>query len=278
MLHSSTFSSFLAVALVLFAAQPGKSAEPGHEVQTLQTPSGVRYGVRGAKPNSPAPTLFVLASTLESSLQSKEFNDIGNRLAEKGFLCVALDAPCHGKDVKAGEPDGLRGWRARLEKGVDLVPGFAAQCSAVLDHLVRERYTDPARVAVCGTSRGGFLALHWAAAEPRVQCAVAFAPVTNLLALREFNGMDRHAATQALNLERHADKLAGRPVWVCIGNHDERVSTDDVIRFTRRVVAASVAAQKKPLVEIHVMPSPGHTIHPTAHAEAAAWALARIKV
>lgn len=34
---------------------------------------------------------------------------------------------------------------------------------------------------------------------------------------------------------------------------------------------ASVAQKKPPLVELHVMTSAGHTIHPTARDEAAVW-------
>ena len=118
------------------------------------------------------------------------------------------------------------------------------------------------------------MALHFAAADERVKCTAAFAPVTSLLALREFTGMNEHAATKALALPNHADKLAGRPIWVCIGNQDDRVGTDEVIAFTRRVGAAAVAKGRAVPVELHVMPSAGHSIHPMAHQEAAAWILA----
>src|SRR5207247_2644543 len=137
--------------------------------------------------------------------------------------------------------------------------------------------TDAKKVAICGTSRGGFMALHFAAVEPRIRCVAAFAPVTDLPALSEFSGMDKHAPTMGLDLRRHADKLAGRSMWLCIGNADERVGTDQAITFTRKVVAASVAAKKPADVELHVMPTIGHRIHVTAHEEAAAWFAARIQ-
>ena len=59
-----------------------------------------------------------------------------------------------------------------------------------------------------------------------VKCVAAFAPVTDLLALREFRGMEKHAATRSLAIINYADKLAGRPIWLCIGNQDDRVDTD----------------------------------------------------
>jgi len=254
----------LAPAASIWAAEKPK-------ITVLKTPDGVRFGVRGEKPSTPAPTLFVFATGIEQTLDNEDFNKVGRLLAEKGWLSVALDLPCHGKDVKPKEPAGLDGWRYRLEQGDDLVPSFTTKASAVLDFLIKEGYTDPKQVAACGTSRGGFIALHFAAAEPRVKCVAAFAPVTDLLALREFHGMEKHAGTRALALSNIANKLAGRPVWLCIGNNDERVDTDKAIAFTRKVVAESASGKKPAPVELHVMPTVGHRIHATAHEEAARW-------
>ena len=101
--------------------------------------------------------------------------------------------------------------------------------------------------------------------------------MTDLLVLREFQGAEGHAGTKGLALAGHAEKLAGRAVWVCIGSHDERVGTEHAIAFTRKVVEASAAQKKPAAVELHVMPVTGHRVHATAHEEAAAWILARIK-
>jgi dienelactone hydrolase len=243
------------------------------KIHSLHTPDGIRFGLLGEKGKSPAPTVFVFATAFEDSLRNDEFNKAGRLLARHGYLSVALDMPCHGTDHRDKEPPGLSGWRARLEKGEDFVPGYLAKCSSVLDYLVKEGYTDPRKVVASGTSRGGFIALHFAAAEPRIRCVAAFAPVTNLLALREFAGMEQHAATRSLAVANIAPKLAGRHVWVCIGNHDERVNTDDTIAFTRKVVGASAVRDKAIPVELHVMPTVGHRIHDTAHDEVAAWVL-----
>jgi predicted amidohydrolase/dienelactone hydrolase len=246
---------------------------PRPTFQILKTPAGVRFGLLGEKGTAPAPVLFLCATSVEETLGQEAYAKVGRLLAAEGFLGVALDLPCHGEDLRKDEPKGLAGWRARLEKGDDIVASFARRASAVLDHLVKEGYADATRVAACGTSRGGFLALHFAAAEPRVKCVAAFAPVTDLLALAEFQGMEKHAATKALALAGRADRLAGRAVWVCIGNRDERVDTDRVIAFTRKLVEAAVARKGSADVELHVMPTVGHRIHATAHNEAAAWIL-----
>lgn len=246
-------------------------------VTILKTPAGVRFGVRGPKPPAPAPLLLVFANDINATLQSDDYNKIGKLLAARGVVSAALDLPCHGENIQPGEPQGLDGWAARLRQDRDPIPGFMKDASAVVDFLIAEGFADPSRIAACGTSRGGFCALHFAAVEPRVRCVAAFAPVTDLLALREFQGMEGLARTNELALVKHADKLAGRPVWMCIGNHDERVDTDRAIAFSRAVVRAAAAGKKSPLIELHVMTSTGHTIHPTAHDEAAAWIAGNLK-
>lgn len=256
------------------------TARSGHKpgVEFLQTPDGVRFGLLGAKPSQPVPLLFVFAGSVEGTLGSEAYAECGRILGKQGFLCVSLDLPCHGKDQKEKDLAGLDGWRARLQKGEKLTTEFTVRCSSVLDHLIKQGYADPERVFACGTSRGGFMAMHFAAAEPRIKAVAAFAPVTNLLALREFAGMKDHAETKALSIANLGEKLAGRPVWVCIGNRDDRVSTDEVISCTRQLVAAAAARGKPSPVELHVLPAAGHSIHPTAHKEAAAWFLATLPV
>ena len=46
--------------------------------------------------------------------------------------------------------------------------------------------------------------------------------------------------------------------------------------FVDSELAASAGKSKVVPVELHVMPTSGHTIHATAHAEAAAWILANL--
>jgi dienelactone hydrolase len=268
---------FVALSVLMDATSLSAADEDRPAIAVLRTPKGVRFGVQGEKGKSPAATLFVFASRIEDSLGNDTYNKVGRLVAKQGVISVSLDVPCHGEDTKPGEPAGLSGWRARIEKGDDWVGDFAARVKDVLDHLVDQGYTDPKRVAVCGTSRGGFIALQMAASEPRFRCAAAFAPVTNLLALSEFNGMANPAPASALSIINRADQLAGRSIWVCIGNNDQRVSTDDLIAFTRKVSAVSIAQKKPANVELHVMPSLGHTIHLTAHDEAAAWIATQIR-
>ncbi|NQU09605.1 prolyl oligopeptidase family serine peptidase, partial [bacterium] len=248
----------------------GRAPAPG-SVRPQETPNGIRYGLWGPRRRSPAPTLLVLGADLATTLTNRDFNGIGHRLARRGYLSVGIDIPCHGAAVRPGEPEGLPGWHARLEAGDNFVQTFNRQVRAVVDNCIRHRLTDPKRIAIAGTSRGGFLGLQVMAADRRIRCGVAFAPVAVLPRVREFNDLENHRLTRALDLANVADKLAGRPIWICIGNNDERVGVDSVIAFARRVVAAYGAPGKIAPLELHVMPTDGHAIHPTAQAEAAAW-------
>jgi dienelactone hydrolase len=232
----------------------------------------VRFGIWPKAPDKPAPTLFILGSTIDGTLGSAYFRQAGNTLAERGYLCVSIDLPCHGQEQKSGEPEGIAGWRARAEKGEDFIKGMTDRLTAVLDDLVKRGWTDPQRVAACGTSRGGFSAVHFAAAEPRVRCVAAYAPVTELTVVREFLGAEDNAVLKKLSLERQADRLAGRAVWLIIGDRDDRVSTDHSVQFARAVTKESLKQKVPALVDLHVVVEPqGHTTPKGAAELSAAW-------
>ena len=258
------------------------AAEP--EVHLLKTETGVPFAILGDKPAQPAPTLFVFGADLRSSLTGVDVNHLGRLLIPHGYLCVSLDIPCHGGDVRPGEAaGGLEGWKQRIVKGENLAAPFTKSFSQVLDYLVAEKYTDPAAVAVSGTSRGGYLAFHAGAADPRVKQVIAFAPVTNLAALREFDGAETDERVQAQSPLKIADKLVGKPLWIIIGNDDSRVSTEDCLQFAQEVVRLSKGKHNPVPVELRIVGTIDHRLHavPTAqfgqlcapHEEAARWLL-----
>lgn len=260
---------------------PTASAEnpPPRQVQSLKTPNGVAYGIWGEKPKAPAPTLIILAGTIEGTLGEDYYRRAGNILAEQGFLCVSIDLPCHGAEHRPNEPAQLSGWRYRAEQGVDFVAEFCQRLSGVLDELIAQGYSDPERIAICGTSRGGYMSLQFAAHEPRIRCVAAYAPVTDLAALREFQGAEANEMVQSLDVRKQADKLAGRPVWIIIGDQDERVSTDSAIDLARCITRASLARKLTSQVDLHVLAEPrGHTTPNGAVEGSAAWLLTHCPV
>lgn len=257
---------------------------PVPEVKLLKTTTGIPFAILGEKPAAPAPTLLVFGADMRASLTNEDINRLSRVLIPHGYLCVSLDVPCHGTDVRPGETSGdLAGWKARVLKGENFAAKFAEQVSAVLDYLIAEKYTDPTQISVSGTSRGGFVALHCAAAEPRIKQAIAFAPVTHLPALAEFAGAEKNELALSLHPIHIAPKLVGKPLWIVIGNQDSRVSTDDCLAFALEVIKQSKGKIDPIPVELRLVGTSGHRLHamPKAeygqlcspHDEAATWLL-----
>lgn len=250
--------------------------KPLPEVEILRTPEGQRYGLWSPRPDRPRPTLFVFAGSLEDSLTKTAYCEIGQRLLDKDFLCVSLDLPCHGEDGRNDEPHDLSGWRQRVDRGEPLAADFVARARAVLDDLIRQGFTNESQVAACGTSRGGFMALHWAAADPRVRAVAAFAPVTGLLALSEFAGSADTKPARDLALTEQADALSRRHVWITIGDQDRRVGTDRSVRLADRIHEFVAARRRPDRCTIEVLPAEGHRTPAGAHARAADWLLTAV--
>jgi hypothetical protein len=122
------------------------------------------------------------------------------------------------------------------------------------------------------------MALHLTAVEPRIRATVACAPVTALGTLREFHGTTNTDRVNALSLYGRAGELAGRSLWLVIGDRDERVGTDDAVAFARQVTALSLAPGKTADVTLVVQPEPkGHTTPAGSPELAAAWILEKLK-
>lgn len=262
--------------LMLSVSNSLVTREAHAEVELCSTPAGVEYGLWNTRGEGPAPTLIILASTIGSTLEKPYFRQCGNQLAEHGYLCVSIDIPCHGVH-SASTRSGLAGWSQHAIHHEDFVADNNARLSSVLDHLIQTGQTDPRQVAICGTSRGGFLALHFTAHDKRIQCAAAFAPVTDLAALSEFRDHTDHPEVKRLSVIHQARKLAGRPIWIVIGDQDERVSTQRAIELARAITSESRKQQLPGKVELHVMPEPrGHTTPAGSQEKAAAWVLQQL--
>ncbi|MBB73669.1 MAG: hypothetical protein CMJ75_04040 [Planctomycetaceae bacterium] len=263
----------LAATSYLWCLSPYAAAQNSDKptMRVISTPTGVQFGLFGKKPKTPAPTLFVFAAAIADMNRQRIYSQAGEHLARDGWLYVTLDPPCHGASQRPGEPAHLVGWAHRVKQGQDLIGPFVKRCRQVLEFLITEGYSDPASFAACGTSRGGFCALHLAAAEPRIRVVTAISPVTNLLALREFKGVEPRLV-QELNVANLAQKLGTRPLWLSIGAKDQRVSTADCTNAARQLKAASLrrqAGNQAATVDLVIAPVDGHRAIPHAYKLAA---------
>src|ERR1043165_8075566 len=67
-------------------------------------PNGVRFGLIGARPSTPAPTLFVLQGDIVVALREPIYTEVARIMARHGCISVMLDAPAHGEDRRPGDP------------------------------------------------------------------------------------------------------------------------------------------------------------------------------
>lgn len=242
-------------------------------IQKLETPEGIRFSVLGSKPAAPAPTLIVLALDAETTLSNPTYLRCGNILAGKGFLCVSIDLPSHGAQHRNDEPGGIDGWRKRMDSGENPMTDLVSRLASVLDDLVARGFTDPDKIYACGTSRGGYAAMYFASCDPRVKAVAAYSPVTDFAALREFQGAHETDASREAALISRIDSLSQTPVWIMIGDRDQRVGTDAAIAFARSLSAAAAARSQPGRTELHVSPSDGHHTPSGAEELSAAWIL-----
>lgn len=247
----------LVIILLALATEGVWAAEPVVDgaISTRSTSDGVEFAILGSTQAKPAPTLIILSGVAQDTLLKSSFLQAGRFLRSQGYLIVSIDLPCHGTQETKGSK-GLSGWGKRAAAGDDFVAEFNARMTKVLDHLIAEGLTDPNKIAVCGTSRGGFLAMRFAAMDKRVKCAVGYSPVTDLRQLSEFRNAAAIAGVDAMSLEAHVSELVGRPVFLVIGDRDDRVGTDAAVRFARALSAAALKANVPSGVELHVVSEP----------------------
>ncbi|MDB6094862.1 MAG: esterase [Verrucomicrobia bacterium] len=240
------------------------------KLQSATTPDGVRYGWLGAKPDRPKATVFFFGGALENNLTEPRYLEAIRELGED-FWCVTLDLPCHGQDRRPDEPGSMHGWEFRLAHGEPFVAGFVDRASHLLDYFVQSGWSDPKRVGVFGTSRGGFLALQFAAADRRIGQVAAFAPVTDLAVIEEFKTMAADPRLAQLDVRRQVEALSDRRLWVVIGNHDERVDTSRTIDFVTQLLTSAGKRGQPFDIELHVETAAGHSIAENAYVRAARW-------
>lgn len=241
---------YIAVTLLLFVgcvmslSSPAFAVRPtAEDLEPLSAPTGEDFLVWGNREPgaAPAPTLIILSGNSTDSLVKANFLKAGETLQPLGYLCVSIDLPCHGEFAKKGYSN-LTGWGKLATEGTDFVAEFNGRLKNVVDHLIEQGMTDPEKIAVTGTSRGGFMAYRYMAFDKRIKCAVGYSPVTDLRQLKEFAVAADTPGVDAMSVEAYVGQLVGRPIFLMIGDRDERVGTHSAINFMRRLSDAAVKA------------------------------------
>ncbi|MDX9976056.1 MAG: prolyl oligopeptidase family serine peptidase, partial [FCB group bacterium] len=173
----------------------------------------------------------------------------------QGHRVVSFDLPMHGERVDTYGSD-IVGMRNAFVAGKEVFAEFVEEGKAVIDECIRRGWAKPGRIAVAGTSRGGYMALRLMAGDERIAAGAGFAPVTDWALLKEFAEDRERADVQALRLANFAPQMAGRHVYLAIGNKDERVGTQSC-----KQLAEQLAATDPQCVEFHLTEDEGHSLN-----------------
>lgn len=181
--------------------------------------------------------LIFLSADRQSSMPDGKYGEPGRLFLESGNRVASFDLPAHGERVDR-HGSGISGFAARVAAGEHPFDLVVADGRAVIDECEKRGIVEPGRVVVCGVSRGGYCALRLMAADERIAAGAALAPATDWRVVREFAAIKDTEPVAELALENFAEALAGRRVYVAIGNSDDRVGTASCTRFVLSVEEA----------------------------------------
>ncbi len=220
------------------------------------------------------PALLIdLTLAMGTELSEPQHSIVPRAFLAEGHRVATFDLPNHGRFID-DHGAGLDGIAAAMAVGKDVVARAVVTGRALID-AYQERFRDEhGRIVVSGISRGGLFALHLLAADPRVAAAATFAPVTNLLALREFTGLDHCRLVRQANPMHLVSKLARRPTYCVINDDDRRVNTAECLAF---VGALQDAAPEPACHALRVDRGDTHSISDDAYHDGATWLLDRIR-
>lgn len=230
----------------------------------ISSPSGLEICHRGPSlEQGPLPSFFYFALSAEESLGTDPFCQPVDALQNANIRCFSFTLPFHGAGHITNEAMSL--WGGTLRDDNNFFEHFLEKAKQNIDFLVDARYVDPAKIAVGGLSRGGFIACQLAARDPRIKIILGYAPLTALSLMEEFRTHGITPLAESLALVHQVKALVGRSLRFYIGNRDMRVGTEQCFRFIEVLTEANYdAGHRSPPVEMIVTPSIGHKGHGTA--------------
>ncbi|MBM3290766.1 MAG: alpha/beta fold hydrolase, partial [Candidatus Hydrogenedentes bacterium] len=203
--------------------------------------------------------LLTFAMDRATSLTKHPYCFAAEYFLAQGHRAASFDLPNHGDRVNAHGQQ-IEGMRNAFAAGDDPFAAFVADGRAVIDACIARGIAKPGRIAVAGTSRGGYMALRLLSGDERIAAAAAFAPVTDWRELREFAADRENADVANLQLVHFVPGMIGKQVFIAIGKTDTRVSTQHCQEFADALIAANAKAARAPaLVEFHLTDDPGHS-------------------
>ncbi len=217
------------------------------------------------------PALFYFALTGFESLTLDPFNQIVQFLHGKKIRIFSLTLPGHGE--KLSPTKAIAFWAEEIKQGKKLIDEFIQDAKRAITHL--ESLELISKLCAAGLSRGGFIAAHLAAQDPRVDSLLCFAPMIDLAYMSEFDTLKNDPYVQKMHLSNLIDDLANRPVRFYVGNRDARVGTRNCFDFIEALTEKSFEKNRNLIPsELILKPSigrDGHGTSPETFKDGAEW-------
>ncbi|NUM53138.1 MAG: prolyl oligopeptidase family serine peptidase [Candidatus Hydrogenedentes bacterium] len=204
--------------------------------------------------------LFMFALDSATTLSKRPYCLAAEHFLSHGHRAASFDLPAHGDRVGTGR-SGIEGMRDAYVAGEDVFAAFVDDGKAAIDECIKCGLAKPGRIAVAGTSRGGYMALRLLAGDDRIAAGAGFAPVTDWRALREFEADKERADVRDLQLTNFVSGMTGKRVFVAIGKTDARVSTERCTEFANALKQANAdAGHSADVIEFHLTDDAGHSL------------------
>lgn len=248
---------------------------------TIQIPSGPSICFTGPPlSHGKMPALFYFALSGQASLCTDPYNQPAVFLS--GFPIRVYSITLPGHEQESQFVHAIKYWAQEISLGNNIIHQFAEQVRQAIDYLVEHGWIDVEKIAVAGLSRGGFIAAHVAAQDPRIKLILGFAPLTKLTYAKEFADLREHLLAQSLDLQNLIQPLIGRPLRFYIGNRDVRVGTENCFKFIMELAEASFACQiRSAPAELIITSSQGQYGHgtlPHVFQEGISWLSTKLQI
>jgi dienelactone hydrolase len=204
--------------------------------------------------------LLNLAGDHATQLQTHPYDIPVRAFLAAGHAVASVEMPGHGDRLRPGDPAGIACFAAGAARGEDVLGRFVADLGRAIDGCIAAGLVSPGAVFAAGTSRGGYVALRLAAECSHLAGVAAYAPVTDWRVLSEFAAVSQRPEVAAMALVHWAPRLAGRPIWIGMGNRDTRVGTTQCLGFAAAVAAAERDLGCPSAFCLHVVPEEGHSL------------------
>lgn len=210
----------------------------------------------------PLPSFFYFSLSGEDSLNLDPFNQPIAFLNGSLVRSFSMTLPGHENELpRAGA---IRIWADDFAKKRNPILPFLENFQKALDFAIHEKFVDPQKLVVGGLSRGGFVALHAAARDNRLKKVLAFAPITDLTKVREFQDLKEDPSVKSMNISSLRKELCQKQIRFHIGNLDDLVDTKSCF-LTASTLAEEAFKEKirSPRIEFITHPSIGYRGHGT---------------